>query len=206
MKRGLIALILAATGVAASAQVLYDNPDNSAFFGARAGLDISSASQGYGRYSNGAGFSAGAVYNMPLYMNFYLEPGVKLFYDTFGESVLWLGSDRFMDGSIRNFGLRIPVSAGFHFDLTDVIKVSVFTGPQLNFSFSAREHVSNIGSWGFFNRGFRHTDLQWQFGAACTWNKWMVEVAGVPGLTRVVSTSFEKFRRNLFSLSIGYNF
>ena len=100
------------------------------FLGVRVGLDISSAANGGGYYSNKAGFSAGAVYNIPLWRNLYFEPGLSVFYNPFGTTS-WdsyevsvpvisngqpvMGSDGKpltetkeiayqIDGSIRNFG------------------------------------------------------------------------------------------------------
>ncbi len=111
--------------------------------------DISSAANGGGYYSNKAGFSAGAVYNIPLWRNLYFEPGLSVFYNPFGTTS-WdsyevsvpvisdgqpvMGSDGKpltetkeiayqIDGSIRNFGFRVPMLVGYHFDFTEDIKV-----------------------------------------------------------------------------------
>jgi hypothetical protein len=63
------AFFLCAGHAHAASSYLFDNPENRAFLGVRVGLDISSAANGGGYYSNKAGFSAGAVYNMdePLF-------------------------------------------------------------------------------------------------------------------------------------------
>ncbi|MDE5625195.1 MAG: hypothetical protein K2I61_02620, partial [Muribaculaceae bacterium] len=85
--KGLAALVVAvvASGMAASAQsYMFDNPENRTYFGVRAGLDVSSAANGGAMFSNKAGFSVGAVYDIPVVANLYFEPGLYLFYNTFG--------------------------------------------------------------------------------------------------------------------------
>ncbi len=63
----------------AETSYMFDNPENKSFLGVRVGLDISSAANGGGNYSSNAGFYAGAIYNIPLFMNLYFEPGLSFF-------------------------------------------------------------------------------------------------------------------------------
>lgn len=145
-----VALSGAALSASAASTYLFDNPENKTYFGARVGVDISSAANGGGFYSNSPGFSLGAVYNIPVFMNLYFEPGLGIFYNTIGANQ-WTSFTQEVtnpstgvvedvevpyqiDGSIRNFGFRIPLLIGYHFDFTEDIKVNVFTGPQLNLS------------------------------------------------------------------------
>lgn len=219
MKKLLISLAALGAAVSASAQAdIFDNPDNRAYLGARISLDISSTADGNFYYSNGAGFSLGAVYNIPLYKNLYFEPGLSLFYDTFGEEVLNIDNDGMsigtIDGSIRNFGFRVPLVAGYHFDFTDDMQVSVFTGPQLNLSLTAKEHLAGYSHSIFGEYGFKHVDLQWVIGAGVTWQNYYVSVSGGIGMTKARDWSAtiagekitDSFRRNNFSITLGYNF
>lgn len=220
MKKLIISLIALGGAMTASAQAdLLDNPDNHAYFGARLSLDISSTADGNDSYSNGAGFSIGAVYNIPLYKNLYFEPGLSIFYDTFGTEALALDTEGLpigtVDGSIRNFGFRIPIVAGYHFDFTDDMQFSVFTGPQINLSLTAKEHFPGQSYSIFGDQGFKHIDLQWALGVGLTWQKYYISLSGGIGMTkardwkvRADNNTYivDSFRRNNFSITIGYNF
>lgn len=213
MKKFFIALTSLASALAMSAQAdLFDNPDNHAFLGVRVGLDVSSAaSSDLDCYNNGVGFNIGAVYNIPVYKNLYVEPGLSLFYDTFGIEVSNQRSGErpvTIDGSFRNFGFRIPIVAGFNFDFTDDIRVAPFTGPQLNISVVARDHydADNDGHSLFGEHGFKHADLQWVFGVGVTYKDYYLSFSGGVGMTKVYDLSADSFRRNTFQLSVGYNF
>lgn len=220
MNKFIISLIALGGAMSASAQAdLLDNPDNHAYFGARVALDISSTADGNSCYSNGAGFSIGAIYNIPLYKNLYFEPGLSIFYDTFGEEFLDYYPDDTaysIDGSIRNFGFRIPLVAGYHFDFTDDMQFSVFTGPQINLSLIAKEHYPGNSYSIFGDQGFKHIDLQWALGVGFSWNQYYVSLSGGIGMTKArdwksrdvnnAITAIDSFRRNNFSLTLGYNF
>ncbi len=220
MKKTLILAALLAGSLTAGAQTLFDNENNHAYFGARIGLDVTSASDGHGIYSNGAGFHVGAVYNIPLYMNFYFEPGVSIFYNTFGQQVTTAWNEDVpgdvpftVDGSIRNFGFRVPFNLGFRFDLTDEIGVSLYTGPVLNYSITAKEHWDKVGGEEIMDggslfgyRGFKHFDLQWDFGVGLSYQKYYLSVGGAVGVTKVFDNPVIDFRRNNFTIALGYNF
>lgn len=226
---------IGASSASAASTYLFDNPENRTYFGVRAGIDISSAANGGGNYSNSPGFSVGGVYNIPVYMNLYFEPGLSLFYNTIGANY-W---DSFMesvtdpatgdveeyevpyqiDGSIRNFGFRIPLMIGYHFDFTEDISVSVFTGPQLNLSLVARYHQNEVKVPGeeqpsrseslFGTAGFKHVDLQWKFGVGISYQKYYMDLSGACGITHMKSGTpnlSRDLRRNLFSITLGYNF
>lgn len=222
---------------------MFDNPENHAYFGARVGLDISSAANGGAMFSNKAGFSIGAVYDIPVVANFYFEPGLYLFYNTFGtvnlENFEYTEVDAEgnvneynklyqIDGTLRNAGFRIPLNLGYHFDFADDLSVSVFTGPQFNLGFVARYHQNKVVTPGkevvkstsvdaFGTGGFKHLDLQWNFGVGLTYRHYYLSVGGSVGITDMKSASVihagpyevdlrRDIRRNLFNISLGYNF
>ena len=90
MKKFLIFAMLVAIGcfsMAAQNDIL-NNPDNKPYFGIRVGGDItcpgkiSAENVGVSIFSNGGGIEFGAIYNVPVVANFYIEPGLKLYYDT----------------------------------------------------------------------------------------------------------------------------
>lgn len=239
------AMVTSMSGWAATSY-MFDNPENRAYFGVRVALDISSAANGGGAYSNKAGFSAGAVYNIPILMNFYFEPGLSVFYNTFGTAS-WetssyeipqvgpdgqpiIGSDGNqivdkvdfnyqVDGSIRNLGFRIPLNFGYHFDFAEDIKVHVYTGPQLNMNLLARYHRNEVlvpekkapaESMSLFGtEGFKRFDLQWNFGVGVTYQTYYLGLGGSWGITNMKSSTDvlrRDLRRNIFSITLGYNF
>lgn len=210
MKRLLISLLTAATigGTASAQNYLVENPDNKAYFGARVGLDITStAGEVLDVYNNGAGFTVGAIYNIPVVKNFYFEPGLHLFYDTFGEELMTAGGPTPTSASIRNFGFRIPFNFGYRFDFTDEMSIYLFTGPVFNVNLTASEHIKDAGSsTSLFDYGFKRTDFQWDFGVGYSYGKLYAQIGGGVGITKVCKNSYEQFRRNTFNISIGYNF
>lgn len=218
----------------AETSYMFDNPDNKAYFGVRVGVDISSAANGGGNYSSNAGFAAGAVYNIPLFMNLYFEPGLSFFYNTFGtnkwnsyvpESTISPANPEGtevlyqVEGNIRNFGFRVPLIIGFHFDFYEDLKVNVFTGPQANINLYSHYKVTDAmapdknmpdhdGSL-FGTDGFKHVDLQWAFGVGLTYQTYYVGLNGAWGITQMKSSTLmlpRNLRRNLFSITLGYNF
>lgn len=240
------AAMMCVSGVAATETYLFDNPENRPYLGVRVGIDISSAANGGGYYSNKAGFAAGAVYNIPLWRNLYFEPGLSVFYNPFGTTS-WdsyevstpvldnsglpvMSPDGTpvtesrevsyqIDGSIRNFGFRIPLIVGYHFDFTEDIKVHVYTGPQFNLSLLARYHREGVHvpeaqapaeSCSLFGtNGFKHCDMQWNFGVGLSYQTYYVGLSGSWGLTDMKSGTAMLTRdlhRNLFSINLGYNF
>lgn len=185
-------------------------------FGIRAGVEITSASGSPDYYSNGVGGSVGAVYTKYLYKdNIYIEPGAYLFYDTFGQTLIQQKAPVEMpeeiNGSIRNFGVRVPVNVGYRLALTDDMGLKFFTGPQMNMSLVARSHYNgaevNDGEGNIIGKkGFKRFDLQWNFGVGLDYNRWFVGVSASAGVTKVMNRTFEHFRRNYACVSVGYTF
>ena len=222
---------------AMSQSAVLSNPGNHARWGIRASLDISVPGKINGAkvYHNDVGFSAGVVYQLPLVANLYFEPGLGIFYNTIGANQWTSFTEEVtnpstgvvedvevpyqIDGSIRNFGFRIPLLIGYHFDFTEDIKVNVFTGPQLNLSLVSRYHQDEVKVPGyespssstslFGTNGFKHADLQWKFGVGISYQKYYLDLSGAWGMTKIMSTSEfapRNIRRNLFSITLGYNF
>ncbi|MDE5850500.1 MAG: hypothetical protein K2H38_10185, partial [Muribaculaceae bacterium] len=123
MKKYLLtALVLSAAVVSVSAQDrIFNNPDNKAYFGLRVAGEVTCPGNltyggiGVDAYKNGGGIEFGAIYNLPVVANFYIEPGLKLYYNAYSAN-----KDLFEDGgidfdelfdslSMRKFGMRVPV-------------------------------------------------------------------------------------------------
>lgn len=68
---------------------VFNNPDNRPYWGIRGSFDISipgdMETNGYKvkMFGQGYGGSVGAVYHLPVFANFFFEPGMSLYYDTY---------------------------------------------------------------------------------------------------------------------------
>ncbi len=211
------AMMLATSGFA---QDIFDAGEQDPYLGVRASLDITGVAGNISNiydFNNGAGFSVGAVYNITLFKNLYFEPGLSVFYNTAGyDGFMYDSNDEFgVKGSIRNFGFRIPLVAGYHFDFTEDMKVSVVTGPQMNIGLVGR-NVGDIAirnnmehySESIYGDGVRRFDLQWMFGAAFHYQKYYISLSGGVGLTNLLGgNDYKGFtaRRNTFAITLGYN-
>lgn len=246
IKKLLAALLLMFIGSLATVNAqsyMFDNPENRTYFGFRVGLDISSAANGGAMFSNKPGFNLGVVYNIPVVANLYFEPALHMFYNTFGtvhlEKYPYTLTDEAgveteyfklyqVDGTLRNFGFRVPLNIGYHFDFSDELSIAIFTGPQINLNVVARYHQNQVITPGnevvksesvdvFGTGGFKHLDLQWNFGVGINYQRYFMSLGGSVGVTdmktgTVVNTGryavdlTRDIRRNLFNISVGYNF
>lgn len=214
----------AAIGVAAasSQSSVFNNPDNKGFFGVRVAGDIlcpgdiSSEGVSLDIFNIGGGVEFGAIYNAPIVANFYIEPGLKLYYDTYSvkRDILdiydYAGYD-IESISYKKFGMRIPVQFGYHFDFTNDIKLSVFTGPELEVGLSSKCHgkingfsesVNAYGDEGTMNR----VNVLWNIGAGLTYDRYYFGVTGAIGLCNMLDADDVKYHESRVSISLGYNF
>lgn len=223
MRKFITAIMLTAlAGVSALAQnPIVDNPDNKAYFGVRVGGDVTCPGNitvenvGINFYNNGGGIEFGGIYNAPLVANLYIEPGLKLYYDSYSvkdEFIMDIEDDIIFNSvSFKKFGMRIPVMAGYHFDFTSDIKVYAFTGPELEIGFTAKEYIkghniemsgSVYGKDGLFNRA----NLLWCIGAGVSYKQFYFGINGGIGMLNMQKDSDAKFHENRVTFSVGYNF
>ncbi|MDE7375822.1 MAG: PorT family protein [Muribaculaceae bacterium] len=223
MKKLIVTLALAAmAGVAAIAQnPILNNPDNKAYFGIRVGADVtcpgnvSADNIGIDCYNNGGGIEFGGIYNLPIVANLYIEPGLKLYYDTYSlndDFIPAIEDDIIFDGmTIKKFGMRIPVMAGYHFDFTKDIKAYIFTGPELEIGFTAKQYITSAnlemsGSMYGEDGGLHRADLIWNIGAGISYQHFYFGINGGIGMLNMYSESDFKFHENRVTFSVGYNF
>lgn len=211
-------LLAAAASMPVAAQTnIFNNPDNKAYFGVRVGGevtcpgDVKTGGVGVGAFNNGGGIEFGGIYNIPVVANFYVEPGHKLYYNTYSFKKVWAQANDFDSATIKKFGMRIPVMAGYHFDFTDDIKVSVFTGPELEIGFSAKEQVKANGvkvSESVYGEdgGMKRVDLLWGIGAGITYQKYYFGVSGGIGMLNMIDMDDVTFHENRVTFTLGYNF
>ena len=107
--------------------------------------------------------------------------------------------------------MRVPVMAGYHFDFPPDIKLSVFTGPELEVGLSGKEHANVEGkkySESVYGDegGMRRFDLLWGVGAGITYQSYYFGVSGGIGMLNMVDEDYVKFHENRVTLTLGYNF
>lgn len=222
MKKLMLAIGLCClAALSAGAQSLFDaGSRNRAHFGIKVAWDLTAPSTDLYKptvpYSNGSGFSAGAYYQMPVYKNLYFEPGLSYYYNTviinynLVEARV-LGYPLPPEGSLRNSGFRVPISFGYRFDFTSDISLSVFTGPQFNIGVTLKQYDNVLKTKrNLYDDGWRRFDAQWLFGVRFHYaDNWIAEIAGGVGMTNLLGGDRHggnHFRRNTFSISVGYQF
>lgn len=223
MKKSFIALsaiVLSCASLSAESSI-FNSGDNKAYLGVRVGADITCPGNvkvnniGIDLYKNGGGIEFGAVYNLPVVANFYVEPGLKLYYDTYSADVEFVDemiSDISINSfNIRKFGFRIPVMAGYHFDFTDDIKAYVFTGPELEVGLSAKEHIrsgkvsESVSIYGE-DGSMKRVNCLWNIGAGISYQHFYFGVNGAIGMVNMYKDTPAKFHENRVTFSLGYNF
>lgn len=222
MKKILASFLAGLACLTASAETsVTNNPFNAPYLGIRVGADVvcpgdmKSDNVSIDMFSNGGGIEFGAVYNIPLVANLYIEPGVNLYYNSYSIKKEWLSlldNDGDITGvSERRFGFRIPVMLGYRFDLTSDVNVSVFTGPELEIGLSGKEKVKGrmlslsgdlYGDDGSFNR----TNVLWGLGASVGYRHFIFGIKGGIGMANMLSDSDVTMRENRVTFSLGYNF
>lgn len=187
--------------------------DNKPFFGARLSLDVTCPGDAKAGkvsadiFNSGVGVDGGVIYNIPFYRSFYFEPGLSLYYNTTGVDI---DSDQ-IDGSLREFGFRVPFKFGYRFDFRPC-SLFVFTGPEFECGLSGKVHVSYredgikySESEDMYDDGFNRASLGWLFGAGVSIDKFYLQLEQKVGVTDRMKDD-GKWRNGRFSLTLGYNF
>lgn len=218
MKKLILSLLLSICMISVNAQSIINNPNNRSYLGVRASLDITNLDvPNVMDFSPSAGFSVGAIYHVPVFMNLYVEPGLSLYYNTYSTDGTFLGiSDNTyynidMDCSVRHFGLKIPVNVGFHVDFA-ALKVSVFTGPALRIGFTGKEyykykvdnHTVKYDDDLYDQEVLNRVDFAWAVGAGLTFRSYYFGISGDFGLTNQWKDVDNKM--NTCHITLGYNF
>ena len=213
--------MLALTCLGASAQdKIFDNPNNPAYFGFRLGVDVVCPGDvkyddlKHSAFKTGAGFNTGFILNMPIWKNMYIEPGVKVYYNSMPTKAGYTSDiiPASAKVSYRRSGFRIPIRVGYHFDF-DPVAIHVFTGFEPDCAWWGRQHATaNIdgNKWSsneklFVKDGLRRFDLGWQFGAAVAYHNWWFEVCGNVGMLDL-QPGPASYHQNYCAFTLGYNF
>lgn len=245
----LLAGILCAVGVwGTQAQRVVNNADNKAYWGVRASFDLTMPGDAKVTYPNrditvkddtfnsNAGCSVEGVFNIPIVANFYIEPGMSLYYNTMVinkwsmQNLISYLEQSGIGGqvtthSVRKTGMRIPAMAGYHFDFTPNLRLAVFTGPVLDIGFLMDEYYK-VST---FEKSFaasmykardrysedrmQRTNLDWRVGIGVDIHRFFIACNWTAGLTNsyLVAEKNRKdykidFRQNYLQFSLGYNF
>lgn len=216
---------LCAIGVSAQS-ILLNNPDRRFYLGLRGSFDLScpgnivipatstTREKSMDFYNPGAGFSLGLVVNCPIVANLYIEPGAKIFYNTYGvdkDYIHMVRSDATSAG-MRKWGVRFPLMLGYHFDFTPDCRLFLFTGPLYNCKWSESIHIKTSGnSWkpsevpSEYALDTKTSNWQWGFGVGLGYKKFYYAVEGAAGLSNI-SWYNSEFHQGQVSFTIGYNF
>lgn len=236
MKKILLAAAALVTALGASAQsYLLNNPSNHPYLGVRASYNLSlpgkinseagSVTTKHEVFGKGSGVTVGAIYNLPLVANMYLEPGVTFGYTT--ESLKGV-SDMFKNfkgldmkhNSARKFSFEIPVQVGYHFDFTPDISLAVSTGPVLKVGIvndyyltaetPSGNEIHQSGSLYGSSEALHRVDCAWRVGVGFNINQhYYVGVNGDLGMANMLNDSNEgtqSLHENSFQVTLGYNF
>ena len=151
-------------------------------------------------FRHGLGGTLGAVCNIYLGHDFYLEPGVSIFYDTYSYSDFIVITDRIegnidFDARIHKIGIRVPVVVGYTFDVLEMFNLNLFTGPELSYAFSggiddkyknliSAEDLSLFEPFGDFGL-HRRVDCAWKIGMGIPTEYATITIEGVIGMTDI---------------------
>ncbi|MBD5268060.1 MAG: PorT family protein [Bacteroides sp.] len=242
MKKILLLALSLFAGVSAvsAANPIVDNPNNKPYVGVRLNLEsnipgnVNFSNTSVNAFNPGAGISVGAIYNRPIIANFYVEPGLELYYNTqkFNTEDDLFQNSQWEHNSVRSFGMRVPVMLGYHFDFSPKVSLAVATGPVLKVGFTEdyylttktkvsddvafRNHYSGslykdspfamAGPENARNR----VDCAWRFSIGVNFLKhYYAGLSGEVGMVnRIKHTNNGAYSQhdNLFQLNLGYNF
>lgn len=221
MKKFLVIVNLLTASVATGSQISA-KPTEIVEWGARAAVDLNLPGKWRGdagsvtMYRPGWGATLGAVCNVWLGRNFFIEPGISVFYDTYSYKDLIItdetGSTVESDPSLYKVGLRIPVVAGYTFVFSDRFAMSFYTGPELSYAFAGKTRVKHkelIGGTDlelFGDDGAqRRVDCAWKVGVGFPIDDWTISFATAIGMTDLMKTGVS-FRENRCTLSLSRYF
>lgn len=166
-------------------------------------------------FKPGSGVSLGADYLMLLGKNFFFEPGARLFIDNYRYDNITIGTGtpyepaKTYDPPVRKIGLRIPLTAGYKFDVFKRGSLFLSTGPEPLIGFSARTKVdedqTEIFEEDMYKTLMRRFDVAWDIRAAVIINRFRVDVTGAFGLLDVIKTD-AKMHEYRVSVGLGYVF
>ena len=173
------------------------------------------ANGSFGMFKPGSGISVGADYMWLFGKNFFFEPGARFFIDNYRYDNITIGTgtpsepSKTYDPPVRKTGLRIPLSAGYKFDIFKRGSLFLSTGPEPIIGFSARTKVdedqTEIFEENMYKTLMRRFDLAWDIRAAVIIDRFRVDITGAFGMLDVIKTDV-KMNEYRVSVGLGYVF
>lgn len=173
------------------------------------------ANGSFGMFKPGSGISVGADYMWLFGKNFFFEPGAHFFIDNYRYDNITIGTgtpsepSKTYDPPVRKTGLRIPLSAGYKFDIFKRGSLFLSTGPEAIIGFSARTKVdedqTEIFEENMYKTLMRRFDLAWDIRAAVIIDRFRVDITGAFGMLDVIKTDV-KMHEYRVSVGLGYVF
>lgn len=156
------------------------------------------ANGAFGMFKPGSGISVGADYMWLFGKNFFFEPGARFFIDNYRYDNITIGTgtpsepSKTYDPPVRKIGLRIPLSAGYKFDIFKRGSLFLSTGPEPIIGFSARTKVDEDQTEIFEENMYKtlmcRFDLAWDIRAAVIIDHFRVDITGAFGMLDVIKT------------------
>ena len=166
-------------------------------------------------FKPGSGISVGADYMWLFGKNFFFEPGVRFFIDNYRYDNITIGAgtpsepSKTYDPPVRKTGLRIPLSAGYKFDIFKRGSLFLSTGPEPIIGFSARTKVdedqTEIFEKNMYKTLMRRFDVAWDIRAAVIIDRFRVDITGAFGMLDIIKTDV-KMHEYRVSVGLGYIF
>lgn len=173
------------------------------------------ANGAFGMFKPGSGISVGADYMWLFGKNFFFEPGARFFIDNYRYDNITIGTgtpsepSKTYDPPVRKIGLRIPLSAGYKFDIFKRGSLFLSTGPEPIIGFSARTKVDEDQTEIFEENMYKtlmcRFDLAWDIRAAVIIDRFRVDITGAFGMLDVIKTDV-KMHEYRVSVGLGYVF
>ncbi len=166
-------------------------------------------------FKSGSGVSFGADYMMLIGNNFFFEPGVRLFIDNYSYDNVTIGAgtplepSKTYDPPVRKIGLRMPLTAGYKFDVLKRGSFFLSAGPEPIMGFFARTKVdedqTEIFEEDMYKTLMRRFDVAWDIRAAIIIDRFRIDVTGAFGLLDIIKTD-AKMHEYRVSIGLGYIF
>lgn len=164
-------------------------------------------------YKPGFGVDLGAVCNIYLGAGFYFEPGIDLFYEGYRYDDIYINQGQKTNPKVTKFGMRLPLVAGYTFNLSDRMGLSIFAGPQLSYAFAGKVSVEGNLDLGedfpnddlFGRAGQNRFDCAWKVGVGFPVDSYMLSLEADFGLTDLEKGPV-KFCENRVGLAFTYYF
>ncbi len=190
-------------------------------FGIHAAMEVTLPSGASDIYKSGAGLTLGAYYRLPFAKRFYFEPGLLFNYTAMSSKDLVTFDDQyFYEGAANLYGIRIPLTVGYNFDVSDIVSLHFSTGPWINVNISAQQKLlPNFSApetvpdrtINLFNYGWKRVDALWGISLGATFaDNYYVGITTGVAFTPLASFGNRdkkiRIHRNTVAISLGYRF